>query len=216
MSHRTYEDACGAARALDVMGERWALLVVRELVFGPKRFRDLRTGLPTASQNVLSQRLRELESAGIVERVELGPPASTHAYQLTALGGQLEPALMELARFGAFFPAGPGTSMSTDAMMLLLKASYTPGKDAPALSSRLIVGTDPFEVRVSSGAISVVRGASGQVDAVVTGAVQTFLDVIRSPVSFDSRVRAGAIAVTGDHASARRFFTMFGGPQRSA
>ena len=99
-------------------------------------------------------------------------------------------------------------------MMMLLKASYSPGKDSPAVSSRLIVGADSFEVRVASGAISVARGASGQVDAVVTGDVQTFLDMIRSPVSFDSRVRAGAIAVTGDHSSARRFFTMFGSPQR--
>jgi len=214
MSQRTYEDACGAARALDVVGERWALLVVRELVFGPKRFRDLRAGLPAASQNVLSQRLRELESHGIVERVELGPPASTHAYQLTELGGRLEPALMELARFGAFIPAGPGAAMSTDAMMLLLKASYSPGPDSPAVSARLIVAADSFEVRAAPGTISVARGTSGQVDTVVTGDVQTFLEVIRSSVSFDSRVRAGAIAVTGDRASARRFFTMFARPQR--
>ena len=76
MSQRSYEDACGTALALDVVGERWALLVVRELVFGPKRFRDLRAGLPKASQNVLSQRLRELEDSGVVRKVELGPPVS--------------------------------------------------------------------------------------------------------------------------------------------
>ena len=83
---RSYDDPCGIARALDLVGERWALLLVRELVFGPKRFTDVRRGLPGASQNVLAQRLRELRRDGIVEQIRLGPPAATQAYRLTELG----------------------------------------------------------------------------------------------------------------------------------
>ena len=83
---RTYGEACGIPRALDVVGERWALMIVRELVLGPKRFTDLRTGLPHASPNVLSQRLRELEQAGVVRRRKLPPPAASQVYELTDWG----------------------------------------------------------------------------------------------------------------------------------
>src|ERR1700737_1921647 len=101
---RTYDDPCGVARALGVVGERWALLVVRELLFGPKRFTDLSQGLPAMSQNVLSQRLRELEQAGIVCRRRLGPPARARVYELSERGMELEPVLMALARWGSRAP----------------------------------------------------------------------------------------------------------------
>ena len=104
---RSYDDPCGIARALDLVGERWALLLVRELVFGPKRFTDVRRGLPGASQNVLAQRLRELRRDGIVEQIRLGPPAATRAYRLTERGRGLEPILLELARP---VPSCPGRS----------------------------------------------------------------------------------------------------------
>src|SRR5215204_4140654 len=86
---RTYDDGCAAAHALDLIGERWALLVVRELLLGPKRFTDLRAGLPNASPNVLAQRLRELEAAGIVRRRKLPPPAASRVYELTEWGQDL-------------------------------------------------------------------------------------------------------------------------------
>ena len=126
MTSRRYEDACGIARSLDVIGERWALLVVRELVFGPKRFTDLREGLRGISQNVLSQRLRDLEAAGIVRRIVLGPPASTKAYELTALGQALEPVLVAMSRWGALTPVESGLEMSNDAFALALKSLFAP------------------------------------------------------------------------------------------
>jgi DNA-binding HxlR family transcriptional regulator len=100
-SLRTYGDPCGIARALDVVGERWALLVVRELLLGPKRFTDLRTGLPGASQNVLAQRLRELEQARVVRRRRLPPPARIWVYELTEWGLELEPVVLALGRWGS-------------------------------------------------------------------------------------------------------------------
>src|SRR3978361_1634501 len=98
---RDYEDPCGTARALGVVGERWALLVVRELLLGPKRFSQLRRGLHGVSPNVLSQRLRELDEAGIVRRDTLPPPASVAVYELTERGAALEPILIELGRWGS-------------------------------------------------------------------------------------------------------------------
>src|SRR5688500_7981819 len=98
---RRYGDACGIPRALDRVGERWALMIVRELLLGPKRFTDLRAGLPNASPNVLAQRLRELEAAGVVRRRKLPPPAASRVYELTDWGMELEPVIVGLGRWGA-------------------------------------------------------------------------------------------------------------------
>src|SRR5438874_2580370 len=101
---RSYDDPCGVARALDLIGERWALLVVRELLHGPKRFTDLRAGLPNASQNVLSYRLRDLEQAGVLTRRRLGPPVGSWVYELTERGHALEPVLFQLGCWGSRTP----------------------------------------------------------------------------------------------------------------
>src|SRR5919106_3243857 len=103
---RTYGDLCGIARALDVVGERWALLVVRELLLGPKRFTDLRAGLPHVGPDVLTQRLKELEAAGVVRRATLPPPAASKVYELTRRGAELEPVVLALGRWGSAAP-GP-------------------------------------------------------------------------------------------------------------
>src|SRR4051812_7963315 len=106
---RTYGDRCGVARALDVVGERWALLVVRELLLGPKRFTDLRAGLPHVSPDVLAQRLRQLEQADVVRRGTLPPPAGSRIYELTERGRRLEPVVLELGRWGSLGPLPEGT-----------------------------------------------------------------------------------------------------------
>src|SRR5436190_22448972 len=105
---RTYGDRCGVARALDVVGERWALLVVRELLLGPKRFTDLRAGLPHVGPDVLAQRLRELEAARILERRTLAPPAASRVYELTERGRALEAVVLELGRWGSVAPFPDG------------------------------------------------------------------------------------------------------------
>lgn len=101
MSKRSYSDACGIARALDAVGDRWALMIVRELLLGPKRFGDIRAGLPKLSADVLSQRLRDLEDVGVVRRSQLPPPAAVNVYELTPAGKELEPVLVALGRWGA-------------------------------------------------------------------------------------------------------------------
>ena len=119
---RSYEDGCAAAHALDLIGERWALLVVRELLLGPKRFTDLRAGLPNVSPNVLAQRLRELEQAGVVRRRKLPPPAASKVYELTEWGMELEPVIVVIPR------GGPEPKVGSEP-----KASPTKGRPAPLL-----------------------------------------------------------------------------------
>lgn len=101
MTERTYNQFCGVARALDLVGERWALLVVRDLVLGPKRFTDLQADLPGIATNVLASRVRELEGSGIVRRRSLPPPGAATVYELTGYGRELEPVLLALGRWGA-------------------------------------------------------------------------------------------------------------------
>jgi DNA-binding HxlR family transcriptional regulator len=155
---RTYHDGCSSAHALDLVGERWALLIVRDLLFGPKRFSDLHKGLPHGSPNVLTQRLRELESAGIVRRRKLPPPASTMVYELTEWGAELEPVLLGLQRWGAQSPSMPqDVAVGCDAAMLALKNTFDP--DAPNGPSRAEVevrfDAGTFAVRVDDGAIDI-------------------------------------------------------------
>ena len=124
---RTYGDPCGIARALDVVGERWALLVVRELLLGPKRFTDLRAGLPNLSPDVLSQRLRELEADGLVTRRRLPPPAGSKVYELTERGLELEPVILALGRWGTSVPFPPdGHELGPDSTILALKTVFDP------------------------------------------------------------------------------------------
>ena len=127
-SKRSYGDACGISRALDVVGERWALMVVRELLLGPKRFTDIRGGLPKLSADVLAQRLRGLEEAGIVRHRKLPPPASAQVYELTPRGRALEPVLHELGRWGGANAPEPteDMSMSLDSHLVSLRTLFDP------------------------------------------------------------------------------------------
>src|ERR1700712_4282179 len=124
-ARRDYFDGCGAAHALDLVGERWALLVVRELVLGPKRFTDLQTGLPGASPDVLTQRLKELTGAGVTRRRRLPPPAASWVYELTEWGADLGPVLLGLARWSSRSPGMRyDAPLGTDSLLLSLMALF--------------------------------------------------------------------------------------------
>src|SRR5215208_2169092 len=157
---RTYGDRCGVARGLDVVGERWALLVVRELLLGPKRFTDLRAGLPNVGPDVLAQRLRELEGSGVVRRRKLAPPSGARVYELTDWGRELEPVILGLGRFGsrAPFPGGDA-DLGADAFAVALKTVFD-GEAADGLEAtiELRVGEDRFVARVADGRLSLSRG----------------------------------------------------------
>ncbi|CAG6395648.1 winged helix-turn-helix transcriptional regulator [Streptomyces cocklensis] len=204
---RTYGDGCGIARALDLVGERWALLVVRELVLGPKRFTGLHAGLPGVSPNVLAQRLRELEAAGVLRRRTLGPPAGARVYELTEWGQELEPLLVGLDRWGGRTPEPTADPYrSADSLMLWLCSRYAPAADVPRLSVVLAVriGDDRFTVTVGEGALTVGRGVPERPDATLAGDLVTLTDVLQGRRPIIAAAQRGELAAGGDVAAVDR------------
>lgn len=204
---RSYRDLCGIARALDVVGERWALLVVRELMYGPKRFADLHRGLPGLSQNVLTQRLRELEDSGVLVRRRALPPAAGLIYELTDRGRTLEDVLLALGRFGSPLMPHPDSAgeLSPDALIVALRTTF----DAAAMGSvRGTVGlrlpADAFLLTAGPDGLSAVRG-DGHADAVLTATVRSVQDLV-----FDRReLDAVDASAEGDLKLLRRFLAAF-------
>lgn len=202
---RSYADPCGIARALDVIGERWALLIVRELLFGPKRFTDLRGGLPDASPNVLSQRLRELEGSGVVRRSAGG--AAT--YELTEWGQDLHPILRSLGVWGARSAHRPAGALGPDALMVALEATFQPDRAGDGAARITIeLGAASFTAQLGSGALSIHRGAAPSPDAVIS----TDAASLRAVVFGDQRLEESAVEISGDRRVARRLLRCFARP----
>src|SRR5918998_6578781 len=201
---RTYGDRCGIARALDVIGERCSLLVVRELLLGPKRFTDLRTGLPKISPDVLAQRLRELEEAGVVARATLPPPAASKVYELTDRGRDLAPVLHALGRWGAAEPVADDVPMGADALMVALPTTFRADRaDGAELEIGITLGSDSFSARVREGRLDVTRGAPAAPDATIATDVPTLAAALWHGGALD-----GA-EVTGDRRAVERFVGFF-------
>ena len=207
---RSYVDGCASAHALDLVGERWALLVVRELMLGPKRFTDLRRGLPGISPNVLTARLEQLESAAVVRRRRLPPPAAASVYELTEWGLELEPAIQALGRWAARSPSLPDDApMSVDAFILSLRTMFDPAA-AGSLSGclELHVGTDSFVATFDGGAMTIVRGSDAGADARLAGDVEAWLGVVYGGVTMAAAIADGTMRVSGDKRLARRFLAL--------
>jgi DNA-binding HxlR family transcriptional regulator len=166
---RSYRDACGIARALDVVGDRWALLVIRDLLLGPKRFTDLRAGLPGVSPDVLSQRLRELDDAGLLTRRRLAPPAASQVYELTERGRALEPVLLELGRWGTAAPVPDDIiTFGPDSAMLALKTVFDPAAASGLSESyEFRFGEQHFHACVCEGTLTITRGTADAADATI-------------------------------------------------
>jgi DNA-binding HxlR family transcriptional regulator len=187
ISERSYNQFCGVARALDLIGERWALLVVRELALGPKRFTDLRQGLPGIATNVLSIRLRQLERDGVVTRRLLPPPAPAQIYELTELGRELVPIMLALGRWGAgtMGERSPNQSIRGEWLALALKAFFDPAaaRDLRATIALELDGA-PFTLRVEEGLLDVVPGKDGASDLAISTDTELLLKFLAgAPVS---------------------------------
>jgi DNA-binding HxlR family transcriptional regulator len=209
---RTYGDGCAIARALDLVGERWALLIVRELLLGPKRYTDLRRGLPTASPNVLSERLRELERSAIVSRRKLAPPAGSRIYELTDWGRELEEIVMSLGRWAARSPTRPGNApiASADSVVLALRARFEPGAtEGRRATYELRLGEDRYRVEVAEDEIDVARGDAHRADATIDTDADTLNAVLWGGRSLAYAQRAHKMTITGDKAAVQRFVRMF-------
>ena len=209
---RTYGDGCAIARGLDLIGERWALLVVRELLLGPKRYTDLRRGLPNASPNVLSERLRELERAAVVRRRKLPPPAGSRVYELTDWGLELEQTVISLGRWAARSPTPPGDApiLSADSIILALRGLFN-SDAAHGLRAgyELRLGEDRFRVEVGDDAIEAARGGADQADATIDVDPDTLNAVLFGGRSLTDAQRSGKMTIEGDKAAVERFVRLF-------
>ncbi len=212
---RSYDEGCAAAHGLDLIGERWALLVVRELLLGPKRFTDLRASLPHVSPNVLSQRLRDLESSGIVRHHKLPPPAASQVYELTPWGMELEPVIMALGRWAARSPSMPFTSpTSVNSLIIAFRTMFDPEAAAGfSADLELRLGEEMFQARIVDGALELERGHVDQPDAVLEGDTETLKALAFGEWPLDEAVQTGALTVTGDQVLAARFFKVFKLPE---
>ncbi|KCB22169.1 winged helix-turn-helix transcriptional regulator [Bordetella hinzii] len=195
-SKRKYESDGGAARALDAVGERWALLVVRELLPGPRRFTELRRGLPGISANVLTQRLTELEAAGVLRRLRLPPPAAAWMYELTDHGRALDGLLLALERWGGCTPAaGP------DAMMLTLRARFRP--PAQAGQAELVLDGQAYQLRWDAQGLQARRGPLPAARLSLRGSRADLLAALDG--------EAGALQIDGDAHAARTLLDCLAG-----
>jgi DNA-binding HxlR family transcriptional regulator len=208
---RTYGDGCGIAHALDLVGERWALLVVRELLLGPKRFTDLRDGLPNASPNVLSQRLRDLEQSAIVRRRKLPPPAGAWVYELTEWGHELKPVVISLGTWATRSPTFPHDApVGTDSVIIALGTFFDPEVAGDLRAQyELRFGADTFAVRVADGEIELERGSVADPEAIVETDADTLSAVIWNDRELTDAVSAGDLEITGDERAVTRFLELF-------
>jgi DNA-binding HxlR family transcriptional regulator len=216
-SRRHYEDACAAAHALDLVGERWALPVMRELMLGPKRFSDLRASLPGISANVLTQRLEGLEAAGVLVRKKLPPPASAQVYELTEWGYESEPIFQALGRWAARSPAhDPTLPFSAASLLLSLRTMLDPRR-AGGLDARIgfRLGEETFLARLAEGRIEIARGDVDDADLVLTGTPPVLAGAIYGGQPLGALEGAGVLGIRGDRALAERFVGLFPLPPKA-
>ena len=211
-----YDDACGTAFALELLGERWAMLVVRELMLGARRFSDIRASLPGISAKVLTERLAGLEASGVLVRRQLPPPAATQVYELTAWGYRAEPIMQELGRWAASSPLhDPTLPMSAVSMVLSLRTMFDPAK-AEGLS--LLIGFDiagdTYLARLDNGTLPIVRGPIADAYCRFTvGDAATLVALFYGKVDPDALADAGALRIEGDRAAALDFVNLFEIPE---
>jgi len=202
---RSYGDACGIARALDVVGERWALLIVRELLLGPQRFSDLRRALPAASSNLVADRLRELDGRGVVRRRKLSAPAGSWVYELTDWGRELEPIVLALGGWGLRVPLPPEpTTLSATSVLLFLRGSALPDPAAPETTYQLELDDRIWTVRAASGQVQIQPGESAASAATLRTTPKTLNALLDDPDALDAALSDGSAVAEGDLPALRR------------
>lgn len=214
---RKYHDACGAAHGLDLIGERWALLVMRELMFGPRRFGDLKKDLCGLSANVLTQRLEGLEASGIVRRRRLPPPASVQVYELTDWGRELKPLYALLGGWAARSPAhDPTLPLSPVSMVMSLETMFDAAKAGDAVMDvGLVFGDESFRIRIADNVLAAERADADGAQVVFETQPSTLAGAIYGGAPFAVLEAEGLLTLTGDRAAAERFVTFFDLPPKA-
>jgi DNA-binding HxlR family transcriptional regulator len=204
-TRRSYHDACPIARALDVVGERWALLVVRELLFGPLRFTDLRRALPNASSNLIADRLHELKDRGVLSRRRLPPPAGSSVYELTDWGHALEPIVLALGDWGARIPVPPQPhALSPSSAVLFLQGAVQPDPEAPPTVGRLELDERVWTIRADDGRVHATTGEPADPDFALRSTPDALAALVDDPDSLDAAIANRTATVSGDAAALAR------------
>jgi DNA-binding HxlR family transcriptional regulator len=214
---RWYDDACGTALAMELVGERWSLLIVRELMFGPRRFGELRKALTGISANVLTQRLEGMEAAGILTREKLPPPASVQVYALTPWGYKSEVAIQELGRWAVQSPRHD-TTLPLSAASLMLSFRTMIDRTRSGAVNRTIgfrLGDESFVARVDEAGIAIRRGDPADADTIFTSDPVSVASVVYGGRPLADAEGAGVLAIKGDRALAERFVTLFPLPPKT-
>ncbi|HET7850304.1 MAG TPA: winged helix-turn-helix transcriptional regulator [Pseudolabrys sp.] len=217
MKKRVYDDGCAVAHALDLVGERWALLVMRELLLGPKRFSDLRASLPGISANVLTQRLEDLEAVSIVRRRALPPPAASSVYELTEWGQDSEELFRVIGRWAARSPLhNPKSPLSVASVVMSMRTMFSrarAGRLTGSLGFRF--GREEFVAVIGKGNFSIGRGEATGADVIVTGNQNALAGALYGSVPLKALEKSGALKVEGDHALFERYLTLFPLPEKA-
>lgn len=216
MRDRSYNQYCGLAYALDIVGERWTLLIIRELMAGPRRFKDLLAGLPDISTNLLAERLKHLEQQGLLCRRALPPPAGSTVYELTPVGKMLEKTLLELGKWGSrFVPSSPegAALLPIGSYALTLKTFFRPELAQGIRETyELHVGNEVLQVQINEGKIDVRQGESLKPDVVLWTNIALYLGLLQRQIQPEEAVAKGLIRVEGDPAALNRFLDLCGLP----
>jgi DNA-binding HxlR family transcriptional regulator len=207
---KRYAQYCPVAHALELVGERWALLVVRELLNGPRRYTDLAAALPGIGTNILASRLRDLEDAGVIQKRRLPPPAAAKVYELTPYGEELREPLYALGRWGArsLGPPRPDDNLAPGWLVNAVRATCT-GGCLPDKVFELRVNGDVVTARFEGDELVVESGSSGQADTVIETEPATLFGIAAGYCSTKRAIRDKALKVTGDRALAERFLSFF-------
>lgn len=213
---RWYDDACGAAYALELVGERWALLVIRELMFGPRRFGQIRAHLPGISANVLTQRLEGLEAHGILRRSLLPPPASVPVYELEPWGYEMEPVFQTLGRWAARSPGhDPTLPLSPASAMLSLRTMILSAR-AECMKARILFRfpDDAFVAELVDGQLNIRRGDTEDADLVFSGATTPLMFLLYGKRPMAEVEATGPFHVEGEPALLAQFIDLFALPAK--
>jgi DNA-binding HxlR family transcriptional regulator len=212
---RRYRDACGAAQGLDLVGERWALLVARELLLGPKRFTDLREGLPGISTNILADRLETLETAGVVRRRTLPPPSASKVYELTEWGSELGAVVEAIGRWGVRSPwRSEEDEIGVDGLMVSFRTMFDPETAGDLEASyEIALGDQGFGLEVEDGSIRVYRGAPSDPDARIGTDVDTLAALVYEGRDLDEALRSGDVEIEGDRSAVEHLTGLFALPE---
>jgi DNA-binding HxlR family transcriptional regulator len=215
---RRYDDACGTAHALEVVGDRWALLVIRELMLGPRRFSQLRADLPGLSASILTQRLSDLERRKVLVKTKLPPPAATPVYELTEWGYEAEPITSAMGRWAARSPShDPSRRISGVSLLLSFRTMLDVGRcrDLDACIG-FRFGDDVYGARLTSNGLLVAQGDPPDPRVRFMGAPAALGAAVYGQVPLARLEAEGVLRISGDRRLAQRFVTLFPLPERFA